>query len=522
MRVAVIGSGPAGFACARALIRRGCIPTVLDAGETLPSERQTVIERMAAVTPADWSAQDRDLITENPYIASGRLKKMVFGSDFYFARDRACSPEDTSESLPCATFARGGFTMAWGAAVMPAEDSDLDEWPLKRADLSSSYRQVLKDMPLSAAEDDLLAAFPLFKDNVSPLPLPDYARTFLSDLRSSMSSQGASPFLSGQARLAVDATACRHCGLCLSGCVYDAIYTTAKGIIDLQRQRVLQYVPGLILRKLEEKPDGVRLEMLRTETGSIERQEFDIVFLAAGVLQSTRIVLASLGLFDQPVIMKDSQKFAIPLLRMQRTPLAWPNAPSLASLFIDFKVSDISNHWIHAQISGVNDFVFRRLKIPPWKTGFLRSIAAPFYERLLIAWCGLHSDHSSVVELRLADRTRYGLPILELRAKENPEAAVVARKAARRLALIGRRARTWVVRSGMTLATTGAGHFGGTLPMRSQPRARLDTDILGRISGWHRVHVIDGSILPSIPATTLALVQMANADRIATTVELNS
>jgi hypothetical protein len=56
--------------------------------------------------------------------------------------------------------------------------------------------------------------------------------------------------------------------------------------------------------------------------------------------------------------------------------------------------------------------------------------------------------------------------------------------------------------------------------MRSQPRARLDTDIFGQLQEWRRIHVVDGSILPSIPATTLALVQMANADRIATGVDL--
>ncbi len=57
-------------------------------------------------------------------------------------------------------------------------------------------------------------------------------------------------------------------------------------------------------------------------------------------------------------------------------------------------------------------------------------------------------------------------------------------------------------------------HCGGTFPMRKAPAA-LETDALGRISGLERVHIVDASVLPSIPATTITLSVMANAHRIA-------
>jgi choline dehydrogenase-like flavoprotein len=66
----------------------------------------------------------------------------------------------------------------------------------------------------------------------------------------------------------------------------------------------------------------------------------------------------------------------------------------------------------------------------------------------------------------------------------------------------------------------GTSHFGGSFPMRRNPRAFNDTDVLGRPTGLSRVHLIDGSVLPTIPATTIMLQIMANADRIATDVEL--
>ena len=57
-------------------------------------------------------------------------------------------------------------------------------------------------------------------------------------------------------------------------------------------------------------------------------------------------------------------------------------------------------------------------------------------------------------------------------------------------------------------------HVGSSFPMRRDP-GELETDTLGRPPRWERVHVVDGSVLPSIPATTVTLSVMANAHRIA-------
>jgi len=42
----------------------------------------------------------------------------------------------------------------------------------------------------------------------------------------------------------------------------------------------------------------------------------------------------------------------------------------------------------------------------------------------------------------------------------------------------------------------------------------FETDTSGRPAGWRRVHAVDATVLPSIPATTITLTVMANAHRI--------
>jgi choline dehydrogenase-like flavoprotein len=68
------------------------------------------------------------------------------------------------------------------------------------------------------------------------------------------------------------------------------------------------------------------------------------------------------------------------------------------------------------------------------------------------------------------------------------------------------------------LGSPGKGnHVGGSFPMRRRP-GDLESDVLGRVRGFDRVHVVDASIFPSVPATTVTLTVMANAHRIAAAV----
>jgi choline dehydrogenase-like flavoprotein len=52
--------------------------------------------------------------------------------------------------------------------------------------------------------------------------------------------------------------------------------------------------------------------------------------------------------------------------------------------------------------------------------------------------------------------------------------------------------------------------------MRVNP-GPLQVDVLGRPYGFANVHLVDASVFPSLPATTITLSVMANAHRIGST-----
>src|SRR5271169_1306657 len=177
MRVAVIGSGPAGVACARALVRRGLKPTILDAGETVDEARLAAIARLQKADPVRPAPDDLALLTANPTVRAGGVpRKLAFGSDFVYAYGREAAPTEGPMAGIWPTFARGGYGVAWGGAMLPADDGDMQEWPIRRADLDAAYRRVLSDLPLSAVEDGLATDFPLFKPDPSPLRLTQQAQ----------------------------------------------------------------------------------------------------------------------------------------------------------------------------------------------------------------------------------------------------------------------------------------------------------------------------------------------------------
>jgi choline dehydrogenase-like flavoprotein len=62
-------------------------------------------------------------------------------------------------------------------------------------------------------------------------------------------------------------------------------------------------------------------------------------------------------------------------------------------------------------------------------------------------------------------------------------------------------------------------HFGGSFPHHQSPgKLATATDRMGRLPAWDRIHLIDGSVFPSIPSTTFTMTVMANAHRIASEV----
>ena len=133
---------------------------------------------------------------------------------------------------------------------------------------------------------------------------------------------------------------------------------------------------------------------------------------------------------------------------------------------------------------------------------------------MIVAQGFLHSDYSSQIELRLVEER--GRTSLLMAEKENRDTKKALRLVAGKLGEVSRQASLLPLRFFGREGNAGSSfHCGSTFPMRENPCV-LESDMLGRPAGLRRVFVVDASVLPSIPATTITLSVMANAYRIAT------
>jgi choline dehydrogenase-like flavoprotein len=526
VNVGVIGSGFAGLAATKALVARGVVPTILDVGETLDPERQSLVEKLREIPIDLWSKEDYDRISRNSTLKSKELpKKMHFGSDYIYAAHRTFAPiaPKVSGRVPFPTFAKGGFSNIWGGAVLPVSESDMTDWPFSASELEPYFRKVAQFLPISGGAGTLEAPFPSYKDRLGHLDIGPQGNLLLKDLENVQDKLIEREMYFGKARLSVytpetqdQGTPCVGCGECFVGCVHGSIFSTVPLFDELIRENCVAYARNLYVRSLREEDGKVCVETVNTTTGSLKEWIFDAVFVAAGPIDSTRILLRSGHIFGTTVSLKESQKFVIPMVRKQGAHTAIEDRSiTLASVFLEFKVPELSDHWIHLQVVPMNRMVFEGAQLPGANLPIGEILWNPLLRRTMVGWCGLHSDHSSKIDLTLRQKPDSDIDVLEMDMRISERARKAVHKVSRSLLRTGTIFDTlflpWLVR----FSNPGSGtHCGSSFPMKRDRTGRFDTDSLGRPYNWSRVFVVDSSVLPSIPGTTLAYSVMANAYRI--------
>ena len=513
----VIGSGPAGVACAKALLARGAGVLMLDAGLELEPERAQIVRQCAGTKPAAWNPGQITVLKGGMAAdAKGVPLKLVFGSDFPYRETEKKIPWQNHGTGLKPSLALGGLSNVWGAAMLPYRDDDIAGWPIKNSDLAQHYRAVTEFTGLAAQRDDLEELFPLHCDQPHALQSSRQANLLFENLKQHRDKLRERGWHFGRARVAVRAVdntqgaGCIHCGFCMYGCPYGCIYNAADTVRALRAEKNFTYRRDVIVTSLRENSEKVFVTGHHRETRAPMAFEADRVHLAAGVIPTAQILLRSQAAYNQPLTLRDSQYFLFPLLLARRTRDVQAEALyTLSQLFIELNNPQISRSSVHLQLYTYSDIIGQAVRE---SLGPLKIFARQIEERMVIVQGFLHSDESPTIAMTLK---RDGeKDFLQLDAQSNPEARPVVKRVLRELLSQTRRLGGVVIPPMLQLAEPGRSfHCGGSLPMRASP-GKFESDALGRPHGWSRVHAVDASVLPSIPATTITFSVMANAHRI--------
>jgi choline dehydrogenase-like flavoprotein len=518
MRTVVIGSGPAGAAAAQALCDAGVAVTVLDAGDRIEAGRMELFDTLAASEPERWppglAHRARNAF---PVDIKHVPRKPAFGSLFLYADDDPDLPLATENANVLLSLAYGGLSNAWGASILPFRQADIEDWPISLKDLEPHYEAVLRFMPIAAEQDELSEYLPLYTDSPGALRRGAQAQMLLDRLRRHRRELNAAGFTFGASRLAVSADAgdphrCRHSGMCLYGCPYRSVYNAAHTLDRLVAAGKVDYRGGLYVDRLTRDGESVTIDFHErrqpSRTGQLTASR---VLVACGTTSSTRLMLESTGRTQLTRRMRDSMYFMIPMLtaRAARVSVA-TQGNTLAQLFLELDDKRICEHTAHLQLYGYNDIMLATLaKRLPLDPARLERALRPLFGRMVLIQGFLHSDDSPGLTFSCDG------PGMRLVGDEMRSGVARVRQLVRRLATAGRLLGMLPMPGLLHVEHPGkSNHLGGSLPMRREP-GELETDVLGRLPSWSRVHVVDATTFPSFPATTVTISIMANAHRIA-------
>ena len=519
----IIGSGVAAAGTALALSRREDLQiTVVDIGLELENERQQLIDSLGSSTPDKWDVQVVESISQQQADSRNRRvpEKRVFGSNYPFRNVGQLGSLTVADGAEKSLIspAYGGFSNVWGSQLMPFTEPIFESWPVSATVMRRHYEAILRQIPFAGEEDDLANNFPLMCPPAALPPMSPRSLRVLNAYERNRTKLNERGITIGKARLGLAATNCIRCGMCMTGCPYGLIYSAAQTFDKLRRANRVTHHSGFLVLKITEEADKVSVITKEIATGQIRRFESDRVYVACGAMGTTRLVANSLNLFDVDIPMLESQQFVLPALSAHATEDPRRKQDFTLNQFNVIVAPDGDR----VDISTLHFYTFNRAftnALPP----VLRVSSAEWFQaqllrRLTVAFGYLPSWKSPRLRIHVGSPPKqFSLPEFHISGEPAPAGhGRMLRAVLRRLIQSAPLLDLYPVIPMLRISAGGKSyHWGGSFPHAVDRSTVFTSDRLGRVGSWQRIHLMDASVFPNVPAMTFGLTIMANAHRIA-------
>ena len=401
----------------------------------------------------------------------------------------------------------GGLTNFWGGGMFPFTDNELADWPISAADLQPWYEKVAENVGISGTEDELHTYFKDAFVNRPAIVTTQPVKNLEARITEFDDAKSHYEWIAGTTHLAVETrdghmNRCNYSGRCMTGCPQNSIFS-ARGYIQEQLHAgyVTQYIKGKVAR-IDNQTIFVERDL-----GIEKYGKFDLIFVAAGCIGSTEIVMRSLGLSTGPV-MKDGRVASFPLVMSRCSSQESSEGFSLSNLTIGCRDKKDLATFIQGSVYPFQDHFWRYfVPAPLWPVA--EKLAKLGHKRVLFARFVLPTEY---------DRS-YGFEILNGKLQINPiegqDPKDVIERIRSDLSLLLKTERSgWIPFGAVSQGTSS--HYSSTFPYGGDG---LDVGLQGEIA--RRTFLIDSSVFSTAPSISPTFTIMANAARM-TDLALNS
>ena len=507
----IVGSGPSGVAAARRLEGKGVC--IVDVGMTpeLSFPHQSLTKGLASGNIETMLGAQWEMLAN--LVKPGQVHtKLRSPGARHVLNGKTFRVNDASGSAclrDAGSYAAGGMSNVWGAQLFRYNDTDLAEvgdWPIDAGDLEPYYADLEAHIGIAGIADDMHHFLGETENMLPPAPMVPAANYLLTKYAAQQRSQN---FRLGRSRLAMMTKSYRGYSACEFGetdffsTESTGIYTARRTLDELRAGGGVSYLGGYELVAYRESPEFVEIDLRHCDSNATRTVRTKHLLLGCGTCQTARLVLLNKQAVGQSLPFVDHPPTLIPLFIPRMFGASLPSHSTPVQL-----VASIEDHNQRDMIS--------------------------FYYPGGLLWSDLLADMPLPVDVSLsvlpnllggmlvAQIWETSRPLPENRLSLDTTNSIVidypSRSSYARLGGLLKALRPLGVYSFQRLAIMtppGWGfHHAACLPMRRKP-TDFETHVDGRLWDSQRVRIIDGSVLPSLPAKNHSLTLMANAARIA-------
>lgn len=512
--VIIVGAGPAGMAAAYELQNKNVL--MIDVGHSAPNtstlnknlydlkvERPNLFNELVGQNFESLRNIDQNYL-------SPKLKSPYM--NFITERAKELSPIECEGFEPVQSFAFGGLANAWGAGLLEFNDYDLKDFPIKKKDLAKYYTSLTNLIGINGELDDLTQ----FLGDTDNLQSAHRLCALSSDLLAKYYSHkkyfNENSLFIGRHRIALltqdkdKRLATTYDNLEFFKPNDSAIYNPALTIKDLILNKKLNYQPGFQVIKFQEISEGVEVTAKNIQDQTLSVFKCKKLILAAGCLNTSRIVLTSCNDFVTKLPLLDNRISYIPFLVPKFIGSQIEKEAFSAQLLIVY--DDVkSAQRIQATFYGINGPLKSDLLFD-FPLSIKGNFAATKYLIPAMAIAQLFYDDSANEDNFIKLDKEENLKIVYKYHHHNDKIEKDFINLFRKFGYFSHAKLCKFPQAGNSF------HYAGSLPMAKSPK-KYQTGINGLLHGTNSIYIADAANFPQLPSKNHSLTIMANSMRIA-------